>query len=182
MEWFNEPKQWQTLPDGAIEVTTDPGTDFWQKTHYGFQRDNGHFYFKQVEGDFQADVKISGGYRDLYDHAGIMIRIDAANWLKCGIEFVEGVQYVSAVYTREFSDWSVTPLSPAPSALYLRVSREKETFQVQYSLDGAAYSMLRLGYLAAGDAVMVGIMAGAPDGKGFPVRFEDFKVEQKETP
>lgn len=182
MEWFNEPKKWQAQPGGAIELTTDPGTDFWQKTHYGFQRDNGHFYYQQVAGDFQAEVKISGVYKDLYDHAGLMVRIDAANWLKCGIEFVEGVQYVSAVYTREYSDWSVTPLTESPAALFLRVKREKETFEVHYSLDGEKYSMLRLGYLAADGPVMVGIMAGAPDGSGFPVRFENFAITIKETP
>ncbi len=33
MEWFNEPKGWEARPDGAIEFTTDPSTDFWQKTH-----------------------------------------------------------------------------------------------------------------------------------------------------
>ena len=180
MEWFNEPKQWQTGPDGAIEVTTGPGTDFWQKTHYGFQRDNGHFYYRQVEGDFQADVKISGAYRDLYDHAGLMVRVDTANWLKCGIEFVEGVQNVSAVYTREFSDWSVTPLAGQPAALFIRVSREKETFQFFYSLDGETYTLLRLGYLAVNGPVRVGIMAASPEGPGFPVRFENLSI--KETP
>ena len=33
-----------------------------------------------------------------------MVRLDEANWLKCGIEFVEGVQQVSAVVTRDYSD------------------------------------------------------------------------------
>ena len=180
MEWFNEPERWEAREDGAIQVTTGPSTDFWQKTHYGFQRDNGHFYYQNVEGNFQATVKVSGHYRDLYDQAGLMARVDAANWLKCGIEFVDGVQQISAVYTREFSDWSVAPLAGNPPTIFVRLSRENETFQVEYSLDGQDYTLLRLGYLAAGVSVMVGIMAAAPDGSGFEVKFEDFQV--KETP
>lgn len=180
MKWLNEPEGWNTLADGAIEFTTAPSTDFWQKTHYGFQRDNGHFYYENVRGNFQAAVKVSGNYRDLYDHAGLMVRIDAANWLKCGIEFVDGGQKMSAVYTREFSDWSVTPLAGNPPAVFLRLSREDETFQVHYSLDGETFTLHRLGYLAAGDSVMVGIMAAAPDGNGFGVKFENYRL--KTTP
>lgn len=178
MEWLNEPKRWEARPDGAIEFTTDPDTDFWQRTHYGFRRDNGHFYYRSVEGDFLAEVKVSGGYKDLYDHAGLMVRIDGTNWLKCGVELFEGVQQVSAVYTRDFSDWSVAPLAGSPPFIFLRLSREKEAFQVQYSRDGVSYTLLRLGYLAAGESVMVGIMAATPDGTGFGVTFENLVIKQ----
>lgn len=176
MKWFNEPPYWTILPDGSIEVTTGPGSDFWRVTHYGFVRDNGHFYYDEIEGNFVASVKILGQYRDLYDQAGLMVRLDENNWLKCGIEFVEGVQQVSAVYTRDFSDWAVAPLKDNPLAIYLRVTREAETVQVHYSLDGSDYTLLRLGYLKPGHPLMVGPMAASPDGQGFAVRFEDFKV------
>ena len=93
MHWYNEPAVWAANGD-TFTVTADPGTDFWRKTHYGFIRDNGHFYFQEVAGDFRCEVKVSGGYAALYDQAGLMVRLDAETWLKCGIEFVEGVQYV----------------------------------------------------------------------------------------
>jgi regulation of enolase protein 1 (concanavalin A-like superfamily) len=37
--WFNEPAKYQ-LGTG-LEIFTDEKTDFWQTTHYGFQRDDG---------------------------------------------------------------------------------------------------------------------------------------------
>ena len=55
-------------------MTVSGGTDFWRKTHYGFIRDNGHFGYVAVQGDFSAEVKVMGGYRDLYDQAGLMLR------------------------------------------------------------------------------------------------------------
>jgi hypothetical protein len=105
MEWYNEPPFWQLQGD-TLTITSEPKTDFWRKTHYGFIRDNGHFYHQQIQGDFTVEVKVTGQYAALYDQAGLMVRLDEANWLKCGIEFVDNVQQVSAVVTRDYSDHS----------------------------------------------------------------------------
>jgi regulation of enolase protein 1 (concanavalin A-like superfamily) len=102
MQWYNEPLQWHE-DNGVIHITAGAKTDFWRQTHYGFIRDNGNFYYRQVSGDFTAEVKITGCYQSLYDQAGLMIRESENIWLKCGIEFVEGVQNVSAVVTRDYS-------------------------------------------------------------------------------
>ena len=75
MQWLNEPPNWQQIGDLLI-VKTAPKTDFWRITHYDFIRDNGHFYFNTVSTDFIAEVKIRGSYQDLYDQAGIMLRVD----------------------------------------------------------------------------------------------------------
>jgi regulation of enolase protein 1 (concanavalin A-like superfamily) len=162
MEWHNEPPAWQVRGD-TLAVTAAPRTDFWRTTHYGFIRDSGHFYARRVSGDFVAEVKVSGAYRDQYDQAGLMVRLDAAHWLKCGIEFVDGVQQVSAVVTREYSDWSVVPLPEPPPALWLRVSRR-------------GYALLRLAYLPPAEAVRVGPMCASPEGNGVTVAFEGFTV------
>ncbi len=175
MQWYNEPPTWQVQGE-KIVVTSGAKTDFWQQTHYGFVRDNGHFFRQQMHGDFIAEVKVSGEYRDLYDQAGIMVRLDELNWMKCGIEFVEGVQQVSAVVTRDFSDWSVVPLPQNPASLWLRITRRGTAVVVQYSLDGEQYTMLRMAYLTAVDGVSVGVMCASPEGNGFPVTFEGFKI------
>jgi hypothetical protein len=125
-------------------------------------------------------VKISGQYRDLYDQAGLMLRIDEAYWIKCGIEFVNGVQQASAVVTRDFSDWSVVPLPDNPPSLWLRARREAETVEVSYSLDGAVYQLLRLAYLPPSGNIHVGPMCCSPDGAGFDVTFEQFAVAASE--
>ncbi len=175
MQWFNEPAQWQATQDG-VRLNTDAKTDFWRKTHYGFIRDNGHFYFQDVGRNFVAQGKFSGQYRDLYDQAGLMLRVDETTWMKCGVEFVNGVQQASVVMTREYSDWSVTPLHDNPSAIWFRVVGKLPAVEMYYSLDGTSYTMLRMGYLADVDHLHVGMMACSPDGKGFEVVFEEFSV------
>ena len=175
MQWYNEPPQWHQEKD-VIHVTAGAETDFWRHTHYGFIRDTGNFYYQEVSGNFTAEVKITGDYRSLYDQAGLMIRESETIWLKCGIEFVESVQNVSVVVTRGYSDWSVTPLVVPPVSLWLRVMRRAETVEVQYSLDGEDYTMLRLAYLTESPNVQVGLMCAAPQGEGFVVQFEGFKL------
>lgn len=175
MDWYNPPKQWHADGD-TITVTTDPSTDFWQITHYGFRRDNGHFYYQEAEGDFTLDVKIVGAYRDLYDQAGLMVRLDETNWMKCGIEYVNGVQHASAVVTRIYSDWSVVALAPNPEALWLRVKRSGDALEVSFSLDGGTYTMLRTAYFPTTPVVQAGIMCASPDGSGFEARFEGLRL------
>jgi hypothetical protein len=156
MQWYNEPPVWE-VKDEAIAVTSGAKTDFWRETHYGFIRDNGHFFYQQIQGDFIAEVKVTGQYHNLYDQAGLMVRSDELNWLKCGIEFVDGVQQISAVVTRNYSDWSVVPMPQNP-------------------LNGTEYTMLRLAYLTPVETLNVGVMCASPEGNGFQMSFENFQI------
>ncbi len=175
MNWFSEPTHW-SFEGTALSVTTDPKTDFWRKTHYGFIRDNGHFMYDAVTADFVAKVKVVGRYQALYDQAGLMLRADEFNWLKCGIEYVDGGQLASAVVTRDFSDWSVTALAGNPEACWFKLTRTGDTVEVHYSLDGENYQLLRLAHLPLPASVQIGPMCASPDGDGFKVEFEDFSV------
>jgi uncharacterized protein len=175
MEWLNEPPVWNDS-NGVITMTAAPKSDFWRLTHYGFIRDNGHFYYREVEGNFTAQVKITGKYQALYDQAGFMLRLNEMEWLKTGIEFVEGVQQASAVVTHNYSDWSVVPLPQNPPSLWLKLKREAEAIEISYSQDGENYQLLRLTHFSTAPKIMFGLMCAAPDGDGFEVQFEDFVI------
>jgi uncharacterized protein len=173
MDWLNEPPEWSEQGD-TLHFTVAPATDFWRKTHNGAVRDNGHFRYRTVSGDFTARVKVTGQYNSLYDQAGLMVRADETTWLKCGIEYMNGLQHASAVVTRDYSDWSVTPLPQNPVALYLEVRRTADTIEISYSLDGASYTMCRTTRLTGSPQLAVGPMAAAPKGPGFKATFEGF--------
>lgn len=175
MIWYNEPATWSEDKD-RLYVRVEADTDFWRTTHYGFIRDNGHVYYREQAGDFVATVKVTGQYKNQYDQAGLMIRIDERNWIKTGIEYVDEQQHVSAVVTREFSDWSVCPQPHNPQSVYLRLTRQGDSIRIDYSFDDFTYQMLRLAYFPPGISVQIGLMAAAPDGNGFDVTFEQFAV------
>ncbi|XGV98441.1 MAG: DUF1349 domain-containing protein [Leptolyngbya sp. BL-A-14] len=178
MQWLNEPAAWSST-ETRITVKTAPKTDFWRVTHYGFIRDNGHFYFEQVKADFDVEVTLRGSYRDLYDQAGLMLRLDEKHWIKTGIEFVEGIQQLSAVVTNDYSDWSVAPLIPAPASLRLRIERRQETVQIFYANANSNYTLLRLAYFPIAPEIQVGIMCASPEGDGYEVTFDDYRLIQR---
>jgi regulation of enolase protein 1 (concanavalin A-like superfamily) len=177
MEWYNEPPAWRSEGE-RLTVTTGPDSDFWRVTHYGFVRDSGHFFYATLAGDAIAEVRVRGAYQDLYDQAGLMIRLDERSWVKCGIELVDGVQQVSAVVTRDFSDWSVIALPTPPAELRLRLARRGDSVEIAYGLDGGPLSMLRLAYFPPVIPAQLGVMCASPQGGGFTVSFDALRIEQ----
>ncbi|MBW6537535.1 MAG: DUF1349 domain-containing protein [Mariniphaga sp.] len=49
--WINPPEEF-TLTDDVLTIQTEPGTDFWQHTHYGFRKTNAPAFLTKIEGDF----------------------------------------------------------------------------------------------------------------------------------
>ncbi len=176
MRWLNEPPSWRQEGD-EIAVMAGARTDFWRKTHDGGIRDNGHFFAQAVSGDFALQVRVSAQYTAQYDQAGLMLRLDEAIWVKCGVELVDGVQRASTVVTRDWSDWSVVSL-PNPPAVWFRLARQGATIEASYSLDGEAFVLMRQAYLTAEPTLQAGIMLASPTGEGFPAVFQGLALTQ----
>lgn len=174
MDWYNEPPQW-VESGNSVTMHSAPQTDFWRLA--GVARDNGHFYYRRQVGDFLIDCKISGSYNSQYDQAGLMVRVDQAHWIKCGIEFFNGAQQASAVVTREYSDWSIVPLPSNPELLWLRLKRQGAVIELEYALDGTHYHLLRQAYFSPAGAMDVGLMCASPEGTGFSVMFEGVTIQ-----
>jgi uncharacterized protein len=174
MPWLNEPPTWNIDRD-RLRVVTGPKTDFWRVTHYGFVRDNGHFYYDEKTGDFTIQVKIDAKYQALYDQAGVMIRLDAANWIKAGVEYTDGSPHFSAVVTREFSDWSVLPAA-SPGPAWFRLTKLSSAIRIQYSTDGLSFRMLRLAYFPDAGSARVGLMCCSPEREGFEAEFSGYSI------
>jgi uncharacterized protein len=170
--WLNEPKRW-----AGDTITADPETDFWRTTHYGFVHESAHVLGIDKAGDFELTVTFSGDYTAEYDQAGIGLWIDERNWIKTGIELVDGRQLMSAVVTREFSDWSVVPLDEPAAKITLKAAREGDTVTISYGLNGAPpATMLRFAYFPPELSVLAGVMCASPTGKGFATRFENITI------
>ena len=177
MTWLNAPAS-VTYGAGVVTAKTKPRTDFWRKTYYGYVTDNGHFYYVPVFGEFTFRARVNGKYGTLYDQAGLMVRLDGKNWMKCGTEFVDGKRRASVVFTHEFSDWSTMDDLSQNGAVYWRVVRKKDSIEAQLSVDGAEFFTVRQGYFQPFVEVQVGLMCAAPEGAGFEATFDELRLEK----
>ena len=97
MQWFNEPESY-TIHKGTLEMDVPAQTDYWRIAHYGFTVDDGPFLYATYGGEFEAKIKVSGDYKVRFDQAGMMIRQDHDNYVKFGIEYVDGKFNISTVF------------------------------------------------------------------------------------
>ena len=175
MQWFNEPEQWE-IKDNTLSMFVTPQSDYWRISHYGFTVDDAPFYYSTYGGEFEVKVKITGDYQARFDQAGLMLRIDHENYIKTGIEFVDGKFNLSTVVTHKTSDWSVIALDKPVPYIWIKAVRRLDAVEIFYSFDDKNYTMMRNAWLQDNTPVMVGVMGASPDGKGFNAKFEHFKV------
>ena len=175
MQWFNEPENY-SIRNGVLEMQVPAQTDFWRIANYGFTVDDGPFLYAVYGGEFEAKIKVSGEYETRFDQAGMMIRLDHENYVKFGIEFVDGKFNISAVVTHHTSDWSVIRLEEPIPHLWLKAVRRLDAIELFYSFDDREYTMMRTLWMQDNCPLQVGPVAACPDGQGFKARFSDFKV------
>jgi regulation of enolase protein 1 (concanavalin A-like superfamily) len=180
MTWMNEPASAQIAGE-QIVVRSRAKTDFWQKTFDGYVADNGHFYHLSVPGDFTFSACINGKYATLYDQAGLMVRLDSQNWMRCGTELVDGKRLASVVFTRTYSDGSTMPDLSETEPVWWQAIRKKDSIETLCSLNGVQFSSVRMGYFPPGRPVELGIMCAAPSGPGFEATFKNLKLQTAST-
>jgi regulation of enolase protein 1 (concanavalin A-like superfamily) len=173
--WLNEPRNWG-LEGGFLSVATNQGTDFWRETHYGFTRDSGHFFGCGIIGDFTAELRVQARYDELYDQAGIMVRIDEAHWVKAGIEMSDGKALLSSVLTVGQSDWATGTYGNDPADFWIHTTVSGGVLRLQVSADGRTWPLSRLSPFPRAASYAVGPMCCTPERSGLKVRFSDFRV------
>ncbi len=176
MQWFNEPEAWK-IENSQLQMQVPGHTDFWRISHYGFTVDDGPFLYTTRGGEFEAKVRIKGDYKVRFDQAGMMIRIDKENYLKAGIEYVDGKYNLSCVVTHHTSDWSVIQLDKPVKELWIKAVRRRDAIEIFYSFDDKEYTMMRNCWMEDNTPVMVGMVAACPDGEGFLATFDNFTIK-----
>lgn len=183
LRWFNEPPRWQ-IDQAArcLRLETAAGTDFWQRTHYGFEADNGHCLFVEAEGDFVLTTKVRSRPQHQYDQAGLMLRLSPNCWLKTSVEFEpHGSNRLGAVVTNaQYSDWSTQPIAKSVDTLWFRLRTEADDCIVEASTDGAHWEQIRMAHLherPARPRVQCGLYACSPKAAGYVAEFEFLTLE-----
>ena len=177
-EWLNAPPE-HRLGDG-LEIVTGPETDFWQGTHYGFRRDDGHCLLTRLTGDFALGTRVRFEPANQYDQCGLIVRVDAENWIKVSTEYEtpEHSRLGSVVTNLGYSDWATQTVPSSVRERDYRISRRGDDFLLESAVDGGAWDQLRIAHLhGATPELAVGVYACSPVGRAFRCRFELLTID-----
>ena len=77
--WIHEPTLYH-FEEGKLAIITEPETDFWQRTYYGFRNDNAPaLLIKTDEPYFSFTNKTEFDSTHRFDQCGIMVYQDSDN-------------------------------------------------------------------------------------------------------
>jgi regulation of enolase protein 1 (concanavalin A-like superfamily) len=179
--WTREPAQWSVEGDTLL-VTTEPGTDLWQRTYYHFRNDNAPVYQLETgERYFSLTVRTDfTGAQHRFDQCGVVLYLDSENWIKGSVEYEDGViQHLGSVVTNHgWSDWATTEIPADVRHMWYRLSRREDDYRIDCSTDGEHFQQMRVCHLhEGGGTVRVGVYACSPEDSSFTARFSDLKME-----
>lgn len=177
--WIREPKEKVVQPE-KITITTEPHTDLWQRTYYNFQNDNAPIlYMETDEQFFSFSVKTAFNTQNRFDQCGIVVYQNSESWIKASVEYEnEKYQRLGSVVTNSgYSDWSTTDISADIKDLYYRLSRRKDDFLIESSLDGIEYKQMRICHLHNAEKnVRFGVYACSPEASSFEAVFTEMSI------
>ena len=182
LEWTREPKEW-SVANGVVSITTEPGTDLWQRTYYHFRNDNAPaLQLATDEQYFSLIVRTDfSGASHRFDQCGVVMYLDSENWLKGSVEYEnETFQHLGSVVTNHgYSDWATTAIPADVKQMWYRLSRREDDYCIECSTDGKAFTQMRVCHLwEGGGAVRFGIYACSPEASSFTARFTDMAVTE----
>lgn len=181
LSWVNEPSKY-TMNNQEIVIETEPGTDLWQRTYYGFQNDNAPvLQISSKEKYFSFVVRTEFASKRRFDQCGIVMYLDSENWLKASIEY-ENNQYQrlgSVVTNHGYSDWATTDIDASVKSMWYRLSRRESDYCIECSEDGVHFKQMRICHMWEGaDEIRFGIYACSPEESSFKATFTHMEITE----
>ena len=180
-EWVRKPKG-ATIAEDRVEIITDPGTDLWQRTYYGFRNDNAPILQARTsERYFSFVVRTRFESSRRFDQCGVAMYLDSENWFKASVEYENGeYQRLGSVVTNHgYSDWATTDIPADIKEMWYRFSRRESDYCIECSRDGLVYKQMRILHIYEGAGEIVfGIYACSPEQSSFKAVFTDMEVTE----
>ena len=177
--WTRAPKACR-IGEDEIVVVTEPGTDLWQRTYYGFQNDNAPvLQMTTDERYFSFTVRTAFDSKRRFDQCGVAMYLDSDNWLKASIEYEnEQYQRLGSVATNlGYSDWATTDIDASVKSMWSRLSRRESDYLIECSSDGVHFKQMRICHMwKGGGEIRFGVYACSPEDSSFTARFSQMEL------
>ncbi|MBQ4898000.1 DUF1349 domain-containing protein [Paenibacillus sp. Marseille-P2973] len=171
-EWLNKPLS-ARIEDHFLKVVPEKGRDFWKKTFYGFEYEDGAALLADWSNDKAVEVSFQlSSFTELYDQAGILLYHGPGQWIKAGIEINDGIPQLSAVVTDGYSDWSLAAVPEwAGEEVTLRASIMKDAVIIRARTRHHAWRTIRVARFPYPAGNQAGPFACSPTRDGLEVTF-----------
>ncbi len=193
-KWIYQPKTF-AITNESVTITTEPGTDFWQRSFYGFRNDNAPALLLESQENFTFTIRVSFDYQNRFDQCGVIVYLDSENWFKASIEYEdETMSRLGSVVTNlGYSDWATMDIATM-SVMWYRLSRRGPDFLIESSSDGHDFKQMRIFHLhrlggtsaetgklnppaAPEQAIRFGLYACSPLASSFTAVFDNFSLQ-----
>jgi regulation of enolase protein 1 (concanavalin A-like superfamily) len=173
-EWLNPPVS--VSPSAhTLEVETADQSDLWRVTSYGFIHDTGHGLLSPLRDGEAMELTFEADYQSEFDQAGILLWSDDEHWIKCGIEYADGVAGLGAVVTDKVSDWSTGPVPEwVGQAVTVRMSRQSDAVTIRARIADQPWRLVRLAPIDPSREWRAGPYAASPSRARLRVIFRDW--------
>ena len=182
LQWIRAPMRY-VIGSERIEITTEPGTDLWQRTYYRFRNDNAPILQMETDEKFFSFVVKTDftGAHHRFDQCGIVMYLDNENWLKGSVEYEnEEFQHLGSVVTNHgYSDWATTAIPAQVKSMWYRFSRREDDYCIECSQDGERFTQMRICHMWEGAGrIRFGIYACSPEDSSFTAIFTNMEITE----
>ena len=181
LKWTRKPQKF-SIGEGHITIITEPGTDLWQRTYYGFQNDNAPvLQLTTKEKYFSFIVKTEFASKRRFDQCGIVMYLNSENWLKASVEYEnDKYQRLGSVVTNHgYSDWATTDIPASVKSMWYRLSRREADYCIECSEDGIHFKQMRICHMWEGaEEIDFGIYACSPEESSFEAVFSHMEFTE----
>lgn len=187
-KWIHEQQMRKTLRDGKMEVFPKANTDMWCRTYYEPQliAFNAPVWSAPLDRNSRATLTVSFLLKPVnqFDQARVCVVIDKENWIKAGIEFVDGQARLSAVVTNNgYSDWSTSKTESFEMTLRLHQRESSFVIEVVDNVGSTQETaeFFRIAHLGGPDEykrTMVGVYACCPEKSGGSATFSAISLRK----
>lgn len=180
--WTRQPERF-SIGEDRVTITTQPHTDLWQRTYYGFRNDNAPvLQMETAEPYFSFVVRTEfSSSHHRFDQCGVVVYLNSDNWLKSSIEYEnERFRRLGSVATNlGYSDWATTDIPATVKSMWYRLSRRGADYCIECSEDGRTFRQMRICHLHEGSGIIrFGIYACSPEESSFEAVFTNMAVTE----
>ncbi|MBD3919352.1 DUF1349 domain-containing protein [Paenibacillus sp. PR3] len=170
--WLNPPQSFREEGQ-MLKVAPEKGRDFWKKTLYGFEFEDGPALLTSWDRNTAVEVTFQlGSFTDLYDQAGLLLYHGPGQWIKTGIEINDGIPQLATVVTDGYSDWSLAAVPEwIGEEVTLRASIMKDAVIIRARSNQHPWRTIRVARFPYETGNHAGPFTCSPTRDGFEVTF-----------